>query len=98
RLLRSWRAPSVLAAAATMIVAAAAPGWAAATTTRASVNSSGVQGNHGSGAVYTAGSGRFVAFESDATNLVGGDTNSVSDIFLRDRLNGNTYRVSVGRS
>ena len=36
--------------------------------------------------------GRFVAFESDATNLVPGDTNGV---FVRDRLKGTTERVSV---
>src|SRR5262249_51980567 len=30
--------------------------------------------------------GQFVAFQSDATNLVGGDTNGGSDVFVRDRL------------
>jgi hypothetical protein len=40
--------------------------------------------------------GRYVAFGSTATNLVPNDTNGVSDIFLRDRLNGTTVRLSVG--
>jgi Tol biopolymer transport system component len=40
--------------------------------------------------------GRYVAFESRATNLVGGDTNgAASDIFVRDRLNNVTERLSV---
>ena len=33
--------------------------------------------------VLSAG-GRFAAFESDATNLVAGDTNNKKDIFVRD--------------
>ena len=37
-----------------------------------------------------------VAFSSDATNLVDGDTNSVSDVFVRDLGPGVTQRVSIG--
>lgn len=40
--------------------------------------------------------GRFVTFASRATNLVVGDTNARTDVFLRDRVNGTTERVSVG--
>jgi Tol biopolymer transport system component len=40
--------------------------------------------------------GRYVAFISAATNLVAGDTNGISDIFVRDLLNGTTRLVSVG--
>ncbi len=40
--------------------------------------------------------GRFVAFESFASNLVAGDTNGTFDVFVRDRLAGVTRRVSVG--
>jgi Tol biopolymer transport system component len=40
--------------------------------------------------------GRYVAFASNAPNLVSGDTNRVTDIFLRDRKRGRTVRVSVG--
>ncbi len=39
--------------------------------------------------------GRFVAFASTATNLVAHDTNNAEDIFVRDRLNGTTERVSL---
>ena len=39
--------------------------------------------------------GRYVVFSSDATNLVAGDTNGATDIFLRDRQAGTTERVSV---
>jgi hypothetical protein len=37
-----------------------------------------------------------VAFVSDASNLVPGDTNGISDAFVRDRRTGTTRRVSVG--
>ena len=39
--------------------------------------------------------GRFVAFYSFATDLVGGDTNGFVDIFVHDRQTGTTERVSV---
>ena len=39
--------------------------------------------------------GRFVAFTTDAPNLVSGDTNGQTDVFVRDRLAGTTERVSV---
>ncbi|HEV7534296.1 MAG TPA: hypothetical protein VGP90_01600, partial [Acidimicrobiia bacterium] len=39
--------------------------------------------------------GNVVAFASDSSNLVPGDTNSASDIFIRNRHNGSTERVSV---
>lgn len=39
--------------------------------------------------------GRWVAFYSDATNLVAGDTNERRDVFVRDRAAGTTERVSV---
>ena len=40
--------------------------------------------------------GRYVAFQSEATNLVANDTNNDADIFVRDLKNGTTIRVSVG--
>jgi Tol biopolymer transport system component len=40
--------------------------------------------------------GRYVAFSSDATNLVRGDTNQYTDVFLRDRALHVTRRLSVG--
>jgi Tol biopolymer transport system component len=65
------------------------------TTERASVSSNGSQAAGSSGAVVVSAEGRFVAFGSHATNLVAGDTNGTWDIFVRDRQNGTTERVSV---
>lgn len=39
--------------------------------------------------------GRFVAFQSESTRLVSGDTNGAGDVFVRDRLTGTTIRASV---
>jgi hypothetical protein len=52
------------------------------TTTRVSLAADGTQGNDD--AIYTSISadGRYVAFESTASNLVPGDTNSVEDVFV----------------
>jgi len=71
----------------------------AGTTQRVSVATGGAQaiGPPSGEILYSAISadGRFVAFDSDATNLVVGDTNGVSDVFVRDRQAGSTVRVSV---
>jgi len=64
-------------------------------TTRASVSSSGAQGNSVSQHAVISVEGRFVAFESAATTLVAGDTNGDSDVFVHDRQTGQTTRVSV---
>ena len=40
--------------------------------------------------------GRYVAFASTATNLVPGDTNGLSDVFVRDTVASTTRLVSVG--
>jgi len=63
--------------------------------TRASVTSTGGQGNSASLRPRLSASGRYVVFESFATNLVAGDTNGVSDVFRHDRVTGETVRVSV---
>jgi Tol biopolymer transport system component len=65
------------------------------TTRRVSVSSDGVEGNSGStrGATLDP-TGRFVAFGSFASNLVAGDTNGVSDVFLRDLVRGTTVRLT----
>ncbi len=55
------------------------------TTTRASVNSAGAQADDASSSVSISGDGLVVAFTSAATNLVLGDTNFASDVFVRDR-------------
>ncbi len=64
-------------------------------TTRVSVSSEGVQGNDDSIYPFISSDGRFVAFESYASNLVTGDTNGTRDIFVHDREMGETTRVSV---
>ncbi len=66
-------------------------------TSRVSVDSGGMQGNLASGwyGCAISADGRYVAFWSRATNLVGGDTNNVADVFVHDRQSGTTERVSV---
>ena len=64
-------------------------------TTRISVASSGVQANGDSQVESITADGRYIAFLSDASNLVSNDTNSTSDAFLHDRLTGTTSRVSA---
>jgi hypothetical protein len=53
--------------------------------TRLSVSTAGVQANGASSSPSVSADGRYVAFISEATNLVDGDTNGVADVFLRDR-------------
>ena len=68
------------------------------TTTRVSLDSGGNQaigGYNDSNYPSISSDGRFVAFASEAPNLVPGDTNSVPDIFVRDTLANTTTRVSV---
>jgi Tol biopolymer transport system component len=65
-------------------------------TTLISVTSDGKPANGDSFAPAISADGRFVAFVSHATNLVGGDTNGAADVFVHDRENGRTMRVSVG--
>ena len=64
-------------------------------TSRVSVDSGGVQGDFHSFLPSVSADGRYVAFQSDAANLVVGDTNSISDVFVHDRQSGTTQRVSV---
>ncbi len=61
-----------------------------------SVSTSGVKGNANSFCGGLSSDGRYIAFTSMASNLVSGDTNGVSDVFLRDRQTRETFRVSVG--
>jgi Tol biopolymer transport system component len=64
------------------------------TTTRVSRDSAGVEGNGDSNYPSLSADGRYVAFWSNANNLVSGDTNAVTDVFVRDRQTGTTTRVS----
>ena len=65
------------------------------TTTRVSVDSAGNQENGHSWDPAISADGRYVAFQSDASNLVPGDTNGTSDIFVHDCQTGATERASV---
>src|SRR5437762_3224846 len=67
----------------------------AQTTVRVRVASDGTEGNDVSLGSALSADGRFVAFDSAATDLVAGDTNGVSDVFVHDRQTGTTERVSV---
>ena len=53
-----------------------------------STSSSGAQGDSGSGYPSISSDGRYVAFESNATNLVEGDTNGYGDVFRKDLTTG----------
>lgn len=64
-------------------------------TQRISVTSSGAEANGDSTDPVISADGRYIAFASDATNLVSGDTNGAGDIFVRDRVTGKTTRVST---
>src|SRR5687767_9074037 len=65
------------------------------TTEIVSVSSSGRQGEGFSSAPAISHDGRFVAFDSDATNLVQGDQNNTTDVFRHDRDTGETILISV---
>ena len=67
-------------------------------TTRVSVDSAGIEGDERSFYCAISATGRYVAFDSLATNLVPGDTNGWQDVFVHDRLLGTTTRVSVDSS
>ncbi len=67
-------------------------------TTRVSVSSTGAQGDEESLDPCLSFDGRYVAFISEATNLVAGDTNGIEDAFLHDRSTATTTRVTSGFS
>ncbi len=71
----------------------------AVSTARVSLSSGGAEANSSSYEVSISGDGRYVAFSSDASTLVTGDTNACRDIFVRDRqAPGTTTRMSVNSS
>ena len=63
--------------------------------TRVSVNGAGEKSNSDSGYPAFSPDGSKIAFQSSATNLVAGDTNGVSDIFIKDLATGAVTRVST---
>jgi Tol biopolymer transport system component len=89
-----------LTASALALAAVPASAGVAVTTTRVSVNSAGESGNPCSGCssnlpISISATGRFVAFSDNAPSLVEGDRNFRYDVFVRDRVRGETTRVSV---
>lgn len=67
-----------------------------ATTFVVSVGATDVAGNDHSTLPMISSDGTLVAFQSSATNLVPGDSNAKTDVFVRDNLAGTTARLSVG--
>jgi len=65
-------------------------------TTRVSIDDSGTQSSGASYRPSISGDGRYVAFYSEASNLVPGDTNGATDVFVHDQRSGATKRISVG--
>ena len=63
-----------------------------------SVASDGVKGNDMSGGVDMSADGRYIVFESLATNLISGETSPAyqSNVYLRDMQSGATLRLSRG--
>jgi Tol biopolymer transport system component len=67
-------------------------------TERVNVASNGTQADGGSSTASISADGRYVAFDSDASNLVAGDTKNKRDVFVHDRQTGVTSRVSVANN
>lgn len=65
------------------------------TTEFISTSNEGLFGNGSSRNLSISKDERFVVFESWSTNLVPGDTNDKTDIFVRDRISGTIKRISV---
>lgn len=95
---RSLRRIALIALAAAVTIVPLSTSSSAGTsvkTTRASVGSQEQQSPNGGIYPSISGSGRYVVFETNSANLVPGDTNAESDVFVRDRKTGKTERVSV---
>src|SRR5262249_997115 len=63
--------------------------------TLVSSDGAGAQANNVSFQPAISADGRFIAFSSDADNLVAGDTNGATDVFVKDLHTGNITRVST---
>ena len=89
--------PVVVALASVLALALGAGSALAGHTERVSVNPQGDSDSWTNEMSYPCVSedGRYVVFESAASNLVAGDTNAAEDVFLRDRVKGETRQVSV---
>jgi Tol biopolymer transport system component len=92
------RALSLLSAVSLFMILSGAALAADPVIVRVSVSGTGGQSNGDSTEPSISGSGRWVAFASDASNLVPNDTNNSSDIFVRDLVTKTTKLVSVNSS
>lgn len=91
-----WRNAAIFLLIALAVFPANAPiVRAAGTYARISVDSNGVGANAMSYRGDISADGRFVAFDSEADNLVTGDVNGFGDVFLRDLQLGTTVLVST---
>jgi Tol biopolymer transport system component len=63
--------------------------------TRLSVNTSGSTANGASDSPAISADGNWIAFRSDASNLIAGDSNTRADIFVSNRASGAVVRVST---
>ena len=63
-------------------------------TVRASVRSDGRQGNASSEIEDISANGRLIVLNSFASNLIKNDTNNQGDVFVRDRVDQTTARIS----
>ncbi|MEV6495083.1 hypothetical protein AB0M20_41650, partial [Actinoplanes sp. NPDC051633] len=68
----------------------------AGTTARASVGPGGVQADEGSSGTALTPDGRYLAFDSLATNLVPGGSERIRSVFVRDLWTGANSRIAVG--
>lgn len=89
----TWCVGTVLAGA--LVLTGSGLAVAQPTTTRVSVATGGAEAHGNSSGAAISADGRWVAFHSEASNLVASDTNGVADVFLHDRHTGTTTRVSV---
>ncbi|MEU9353691.1 hypothetical protein AB0D65_22675 [Streptomyces griseoloalbus] len=95
---RGMRGASVAVIAGAMVAlsatsAAPAPG---PETERVTLSATGEQADGAAYGPRLSADGRFAAFGADASNLVPGDTNGLTDVFVRDLRQGAVERVSVG--
>ncbi|MBO1419874.1 PD40 domain-containing protein [Streptomyces sp. FH025] len=98
---RLLRAAGALGAAAALALTAAPaaqadPTHAIARTERVSVGLNHAQPDGASHSAGLSADGRYAVFTSAAGNLVPGDTNGKTDVFVRDLWTGRTERVDTG--
>src|SRR4029079_6515951 len=93
----AWSSSFAIIVAATALVISTDAAGAAPVGTLSRVSLTSAEGQatgRASTSPSVSADGHLVAFASDATNLVPGDTNGATDVFVRDVTNGTTERVS----